>query len=44
MEDPKIFFSYSRDDSKFVQELARKLRSAGAHLWLDQLDIPAGKL
>ncbi len=44
MEEGKVFFSYSRDDSSFVLELATKLRSSGANLWLDQLDIPAGKL
>ena len=37
-----IFFSYSRKDSAFVLDLARKLRDAGADVWLDQLDIEAG--
>ena len=37
-----IFFSYSRTDSAFVLKLAKDLREAGAQIWLDQLDIPAG--
>ena len=37
-----IFFSYSRDDSEFVLNLAKNLRNAGATVWLDQLDISAG--
>jgi len=39
----RIFLSYSRADSEFVLKLARDLRSAGANIWLDQLDIPTGK-
>jgi hypothetical protein len=39
-----IFFSYARADSEFALKLAIALRSAGAHLWVDQLDIPAGHL
>jgi hypothetical protein len=42
MKTPKIFLSYSRDDSEFAQNLAVKLREAGATLWIDQLDIAAG--
>src|SRR5439155_18000547 len=38
----KAFFSYARVDSEFVLRLATELRSAGACLWLDQLDISAG--
>ncbi|KAA5824385.1 toll/interleukin-1 receptor domain-containing protein [Algibacter amylolyticus] len=38
----RIFFSYSRDNSKFVLNLAKELRSAGADIWLDQLDIDPG--
>ncbi|WP_372754009.1 TIR domain-containing protein [Mariniflexile sp.] len=37
-----IFFSYSRDDSEFVLDLAKNLRQAGAKIWLDQLDIKPG--
>jgi hypothetical protein len=36
------FFSYSRTDSDFVKQLAKDLRSAGARVWLDQLDIKPG--
>ena len=43
MASGKIFFSYSRDDSEFVLKLAKDLRAEGANIWLDQLDIPAGK-
>lgn len=43
MSSEKTFFSYSRDDSEFVLKLAKDLRAAGANIWLDQLDIPAGK-
>ena len=37
------FFSYSRDDSEFALRLAEDLKSAGASVWLDQLDIKAGE-
>lgn len=43
MESPKFFFSYSREDSEFVLTLAKELRTAGASLWLDQLDILGGQ-
>ena len=42
MQDKSIFFSYSRDNSDFVINLAKELRSAGAKIWLDQLDIKPG--
>lgn len=42
MANDTIFFSYSRDDSMFVMELAKDLRAAGATVWLDQLDIQPG--
>jgi hypothetical protein len=44
MEDQrqKFFFSYSRDDSKFVLKLAENMRTEGLDLWIDQLDIPSG--
>lgn len=44
MEDQgrKIFFSYARDDSKFVLKLAEGMRAGGLDLWIDQLDIPSG--
>ena len=37
------FFSYSRQDSEFVLKLARDLRTAGAEVWLDQIDIDPGE-
>lgn len=37
-----IFISYARADSEFALKLAKDLRSAGANLWLDQLDLSAG--
>jgi hypothetical protein len=41
-ETPKAFFSYSREDTTFVLQLAKDLRAAGANVWLDQLDIRVG--
>ena len=38
----QLFFSYSRADSDFVLKLAKDMRSAGANLWIDQLDIAPG--
>ncbi len=42
MSAQKLFFSYSRSDSTFALKLAKDLRDAGAEIWIDQLDIPAG--
>ena len=36
------FVSYSRDDSEFALRLTQDLKAAGAHVWLDQLDIQPG--
>ena len=41
-EPQTAFFSYSRDDSEFALRLAEDLKAAGAHVWLDQLDIAPG--
>src|SRR5579883_960443 len=41
-ETPRAFFSYSREDSAFVLQLAKDLRAAGANVWFDQLDIHVG--
>src|SRR4030095_11774179 len=38
----KIFFSYSRNDSVFALKLAKDLKQAGADVWIDQINIPAG--
>jgi len=40
---PRAFFSYSREDSDFAMRLAADLRSSGAAIWLDQLDIRPGE-
>jgi Flp pilus assembly protein TadD len=42
-ESGKTFFSYAREDSTFVLRLVKDLRAAGADVWLDQLDIGAGR-
>jgi hypothetical protein len=39
----KIFISYSRADAEFSLKLAKDLRSAGADIWIDQLDIVSGE-
>ena len=39
---PKTFFSYSRSDADFTRKLATDLRTGGADLWIDQLDIQPG--
>jgi uncharacterized membrane protein len=36
------FISYSREDSEFALRLAQDLKTAGARVWLDQLDIKPG--
>ncbi len=38
-----IFISYSRHDGEFALSLGRDLRTHGADLWIDQLDIPPGR-
>jgi hypothetical protein len=42
-DSPTIFVSYAREDSGVALKLSRDLKSAGARLWLDQLDIPPGE-
>ena len=39
---PVAFFSYCREDSDFALKLAEDLKLAGAHVWIDQLDIEPG--
>ena len=41
-ESHTAFFSYSREDSAFAKKLAADLKAAGAHVWVDQLDIEPG--
>jgi hypothetical protein len=38
----RIFLSYSRIDTHFVQTLYDRLRSLGHSIWLDTVDIKAG--
>jgi len=42
IDESTVFISYARQDKNFVLKLVRRLRSKGAKLWLDQLDIPGG--
>ena len=37
------FLSYARDDAEFVLRLAKDLRTGGAGVWIDQLDIAPGQ-
>ena len=39
----KVFVSYSRADRDYVSTMAARLREAGVDLWIDVLDIPAGR-
>ncbi len=41
-EHDSAFISYSREDSEFALRLAQDLKAAGAHVWLDQMDISPG--
>lgn len=41
-ETQTAFFSYCREDSGFALKLAEDLKAAGAHVWIDQLDIEPG--
>jgi hypothetical protein len=40
---PPAFFSYAREDSDFALRLAGDLKTAGALVWLDQIDIQPGQ-
>ena len=37
------FIAYSRDDSELTLRVVEELKAAGAHVWLDQLDIGPGQ-
>ena len=41
-DSPDAFFSYCRADAEFAIKLAQDLKSAGANVWLDQIDIELG--
>jgi photosystem II stability/assembly factor-like uncharacterized protein len=43
-DTPAAFFSYCRDDSEFALRLAEDLKTGGANVWIDQLDIEPGTL
>lgn len=36
------FVCYAREDAGFVLRLASELKGGGAHVWLDQWDVPSG--
>ncbi|HKT36800.1 MAG TPA: toll/interleukin-1 receptor domain-containing protein, partial [Ktedonobacterales bacterium] len=42
MSQPKIFVSYSHQDSAFTQHLVTDLRAAGAEVWYDVSGIDHG--
>jgi len=42
-EASAAFVSYCRQDSEFALRLAEDLKSAGARVWIDQLDIQPGE-
>lgn len=42
LTSPKTFVSYASEDRVFALGLVMELRMAGADLWVDTLDIPAG--
>lgn len=41
-DNPRLFVSYSRDDSAFAEQLATDLRARGVNVWFDRLDIATG--
>ena len=43
VEDNRAFVSYARSDEEFVMRLCKDLRSSGAAIWLDTLDIQPGE-
>lgn len=42
MKKPTVFISYSHADSKFVNELAEKLKASGVDIWIDTWKIKVG--
>lgn len=42
-ENSMIFISYARADAEFALRLAKDLKSAGANIWLDQLNVLKGE-
>jgi hypothetical protein len=43
-QGPPAFVSYSRDDADFALQLVLDLKRAGVNVWMDKLDIRAGRL
>lgn len=43
MSDPRIFFSFSRDELPFVRSVAAALQEHGVETWLDPHDIQSGE-
>ena len=41
-EGPRLFISYSHRDQQFVLALVEELRSRGASIWIDQVDLVVG--
>ena len=39
----QIFFSYSRKDSEYVDQLIEQLEARGIDIWVDRGDILAGE-
>ena len=42
MKKPTVFISYSHADSKFVNDLAEKLKASGIDVWIDKWKIKVG--
>ncbi len=43
MTRPRIFISYSHDDSEWARSLAEALRKEGLDVWLDQWQVAVGE-
>lgn len=42
MGDPKVFLSYSHDDSEWVRQFAEALREQGVDVWFDRWQVRWG--
>ena len=43
MSGPKVFISYSHNDSEWVREFANTLKDLNVAVWLDEWEIAAGE-
>lgn len=43
MNEPKVFISYSHDDSEWVRQFAECLRHLNVSVWLDEWQLTAGE-